>query len=136
MNTEAAPVIVFDGVCLLCNRWVDFILRHDRMGRFLFAAMQGANGRTLLLGHGLSPDDPSSLLLVDTGRGYIDTDAIVRILRNLGGGWTIPASMLAAVPRMLRDPAYRWIARHRYRLFGRRALCRLPAPSEASRFLD
>lgn len=136
MNPDAAPVIVFDGVCLLCNRWVDFILRHDRAGRFRFAAMQGVNGRALLQAHGLSPDDPSSLLLVDGERSHTDTAAIMQILRGLGGGWKLPAILLAVVPKPLRDPAYRLIARHRYQWFGRRDCCRLPTPTEAERFLD
>jgi predicted DCC family thiol-disulfide oxidoreductase YuxK len=136
MNPDSAPVIVFDGVCLLCNRWVDFILRHDRAGQFRFAAMQGINGRALLQAHGLSPDDPSSLLLVEGALCYTDTTAVMRILHGLGGGWKLLAMMLAAVPKVVRDPTYRWIARHRYRWFGRRHECRLPIPAEADRFLD
>ena len=136
MKADATPVVVFDGVCLLCNRWVDFILRHDRSGCFRFAAMQGVNGRALLQSHGLSPDDPSSLLLVDGDRSYTDTAAIMQILRGLGGGWKLPAMLLAVVPRPLRDSAYRLIARHRYQWFGRRDSCRLPDPVEADRFLD
>src|SRR6185437_11632186 len=81
--SEDAPVIVFDGVCVLCSRWVDFILRHDVDGRFKLAAMQGVHGRTLLACHGLSPDNPASLLLVQDNRGYTDTDAIIRVLRSL-----------------------------------------------------
>ncbi|MEW9571904.1 thiol-disulfide oxidoreductase DCC family protein [Rhodanobacter sp. Si-c] len=130
------PVIVFDGVCLLCSRWVDFILRHDHAGRFRLAAMQGQQGRTLLMAHGLSPDDPVSFLLVEQGHGYRDTDAIVRVLGQLGGSWRAAGAMLQVVPHRLRDPAYRWIARHRYRLFGRRAQCRLPEPEQAWRFID
>ncbi len=130
------PVIVFDGVCVLCSRWVDFILRHDRTGRFRLAAMQGTQGRALLLAHGLSPDDPSSFLLVDDGHGYSDTDAIARVLDRLGGRWRAVAAALRLVPRPLRDPAYRWLARHRYRLFGKRQQCRLPEPEQAWRFID
>lgn len=134
--SEPAPVIVFDGVCLLCSRWVDFVLRHDHAGRFRLAAMQGAQGRALLQTHGLSADDPSSFLLVQGGRGHTDTDAIVIVLRALGGRWPMVAALLQAVPRAGRDPAYRWLARHRYRLFGRRTSCRLPDPAQAWRFLD
>lgn len=130
------PVIVFDGVCVLCSRWVDFILRHDRAGRFRLAAMQGQHGRALLIAHGLSPDDPVSFLLVEQGQGYGDTDAIAHVLGQLGGPWRAASAMLRAIPRRLRDPAYRWIARHRYRLFGRRAQCRLPEPEQAWRFID
>lgn len=137
MSVEAShPVIVFDGVCVLCSRWVDFVLRHDRQGRFRLAAMQGARGRALLLEHGLSPDDPSSFLLVQDGRGYRDTDAIARVLRQLGGPWRLAGTALHATPKALGDPLYRWIARHRYRLFGQRAQCRLPAPDDAWRFID
>ncbi|WP_424681975.1 thiol-disulfide oxidoreductase DCC family protein [Frateuria sp. YIM B11624] len=135
MSTEA-PVIVFDGVCVLCSRWVDFVLKHDRAGRFRLAAMQGTHGRALLHVHGLSPEDPASLLLVQDGRGHTDTAAIIRILGQLGGPWPAAAAAVRLLPRVCRDPAYRWIARHRYRLFGRRASCLLPDDSQAWRFLD
>lgn len=134
--SETAPVIVFDGVCLLCNRWVDFILRHDRANGFRLAAMQGHHGSRLLHAHGLSPDDPTSLLLVQDGEGYTDTDAIIRILHALGRQWKIAGAVLWLVPRFLRDSAYRWLAKNRYRLFGRRDLCRMPDPAHAARFLD
>jgi predicted DCC family thiol-disulfide oxidoreductase YuxK len=136
MVAEGSPVIVFDGVCLLCSRWVNFVLRHDHAGRYRLAAMQGEHGRALLQAHGLSADDPSSFLLVQDGLGHTDTDAIIRVLMGFGRGWRFVAWLLRAVPRLLRDPAYRWIARHRYRLFGRRAQCRLPDPVYAGRFLD
>ncbi|WP_114241424.1 thiol-disulfide oxidoreductase DCC family protein [Dyella sp. C9] len=137
MSADAVhPVIVFDGVCVLCSRWVDFILRHDRHGRFRLAAMQGQHGRSLLVAHGLSPDDPMSFLLVQDGQGYSDTDAIVRVLAQLGGRWHWAGGALRAIPRPLRDRGYRWIARHRYTLFGRRQQCRLPEPTQAWRFID
>lgn len=133
---RAPSVIVFDGVCVLCSRWVDFILRHDREHRFRLAAMQGVHGRTLLAAHGLSADDPVSFLLVQDGCGYTDTDAISRVLCGLGHGWRFLGTVLRWLPRSLRDGVYRWVARHRYRLFGRRDQCRLPAAGEAWRFLD
>lgn len=133
---EEAAVIVFDGVCLLCSRWVDFVVRHDRAGRFRLAAMQGVHGHALLAAHGLVPEDPASFLLVQEGRAHTDTDAIVRVLHAFGGGWHVCARMLALIPGAWRDSAYRWIARHRYRLFGRRSSCRVPDPAQAWRFLD
>jgi predicted DCC family thiol-disulfide oxidoreductase YuxK len=131
----ADSVIVFDGVCVLCSRWVGFVLRRDRSGRFKFAAMQTATGRVLLTKHGIDADDPLSFLLLEDGRGYTDTDAIVRILRAFGPGWRFVALLLSIVPRFIRDPLYRWIARHRYRLFGQRPACLVPAADVADRFL-
>jgi len=136
MTDRDAPVIVFDAVCVLCSRWVDFILRHDRAGHFRLAAMQGAHGRALLEAHGLAADDPASLLLVKASCGYTDTDAIARVLCALGPGWRLLGGALRLVPRVLRDGTYRWLARNRYRLFGRRPQCRMPEPAQAWRFLD
>lgn len=133
---EDAPVIVFDGVCVLCSRWVDFILRHDVAGRFRLAAMQGTHGRILLSNHGLSPDDPASLLLIQNDRGYTDTDAIIRVLKSFGTGWHLLGTLLKGMPRPVRDALYRWLARNRYALFGKRSQCRLPDPAQAWRFLD
>jgi len=133
---DRAAIVVFDGVCVLCSRWVDFILRHDVDGQFRLAAMQGTHGRMLLASHGLSPNDPFSLLLVQGDRGYTDTDAIIRVLQDLGPGWQLLGNMLRLIPRPIRDPTYRWLARNRYRLFGRRAQCRLRDPAQSWRFLD
>lgn len=128
-------VIVFDGVCALCSRWVRFLLRFDRRGRYHFAAMQGRNGRALLLQHGLDPDDPLSFLLLQQDQAWTDTDAILRVLTGLGGGWRL-AGLLRVVPGPLRDRAYRALARNRYRWFGRHDACWLPSPAQAARFLD
>lgn len=134
MSTDG-PVIVFDGTCVLCNGWVRFLLRRDRRARFRFAAMQTPPGRALLAGHGLDPDDPASFLLVDGAGAWTDTDAIARVLSDLGPPWRIAAHALRAVPKRVRDPLYRFVARHRYRLFGRHDRCVLPSPAEAARFL-
>lgn len=143
MQTQREPAagerheatIVFDGVCALCNGWVRFLLRHDRRQRYRFAAMQGERGRALLSAHGLDPDDPMSFLLIEDGRAWTDTDAIVRVLVGLGGIWRL-AAIARWLPRGLRDPLYRLIARNRYRLFGRYEHCLLPTPEQRSRFLD
>lgn len=128
-------VIVFDGVCALCNRWVRFLLRFDRRRRYHFAAMQGAQGAALLRAHGLDPHDPLSFLLVDAQGAWTDTDAILRVLAGLGGVWRL-AGILKVLPRAWRDHAYRVLARNRYRWFGRHDACLLPTPEQATRFLD
>ena len=129
-----APVVVFDGVCVLCSRWVRFILRHDRSARIRLASMQSQSGRALLAQFGLDPDDPLSLLYVVDGRGYQDSDAILRVLASFGGAWRATAA-LRAIPRFVRDPLYRWLARNRYRWFGRTGQCLVPTPDQAMRFL-
>lgn len=133
--SAARATIVFDGVCLLCNGWVKFLLRHDRRGRYRFAAMQGQAGRALLQQHGLDPDDPLSFLLVDTTGAWTDSDAIVRVLAGLGGLWRL-SRVLRLIPRRVRDLGYRLIARNRYRWFGRSDHCMLPTPEQHARFLD
>jgi len=137
MKPEHAPsVIVFDGVCLLCSRWVRFLLKYDPAAHYHFAAMQSDSGRALLLAHGLDPDSPLSFLLVQDGHGYTDSAAIARVLRGLdqrrwrGLGWAI-----LRVPSWLRDPTYRFVARHRYRIFGQSRSCYLPAPAQRERFM-
>lgn len=134
MKAESA-VIVFDGVCALCSRWVRFLLRFDRKGRYRFAAMQGEQGRRLLEAHGLDPDDPLSFLLVEAGTAYTDTDAIVRVISGLGGVWRL-AGVARWLPKALRDRGYRWLARNRYRWFGRHETCFLPTLEQRGRFLD
>ncbi|MBH1737765.1 thiol-disulfide oxidoreductase DCC family protein [Stenotrophomonas maltophilia] len=130
-----SAVIVFDGVCALCNRWVRFLLHFDRKERYRFAAMQGERGSALLRAHGLDPQDPASFLLLDAQGTWTDTDAILRVLAGLGGGWRL-SGVLKVLPRGWRDAAYRALARNRYRWFGRHDACHLPAPEQAARFLD
>lgn len=132
----AAPpaTVVFDGVCVLCSGGVRFLLPRDRAGRFRFAAMQSETGRRLLAEHGLDPGDPVSFLLLEGGRAYTDSSAALRILVLLGGWWRLVGA-LYAVPRFLRDAVYCFVARRRYRWFGRRDACFAPAADMAHRFL-
>ena len=127
-------VIVFDGACVLCNGWVRFLLRHDRTGRYRFAAMQGATGRGLLAAHGLDPRDPSSFLLVEGGQAWRNTDAIRRVVAGLGGPWRVAHGLLL-LPRPVRDAAYRVLARNRHRWFGT-TTCHVPDSTDRWRFLD
>jgi predicted DCC family thiol-disulfide oxidoreductase YuxK len=129
-------VLVFDGVCVLCSHWVSFVLRHDHQSLYKFAAMQTATGRDLLTRHGLDPNDPKSFLLLEGGRGYMDTNALIRVLTSFGGAWRVVAMVIRLCPRLLRDALYRAIARNRYKLFGRHDLCIVPDEQTAHRFLS
>jgi predicted DCC family thiol-disulfide oxidoreductase YuxK len=128
------PIIVFDGICVLCNGWVRFLLRHDRKGRYRFATMQSKGGRALLSENGLDADDPASFLLVEDGRAWTDSDAIRRVLIGLGGIWQA-AVLISLVPRAVRNPIYRTIARNRYRWFGT-TVCHVPSEAQRARFID
>lgn len=134
MSEPDPEVIVFDGVCVLCSRSVQFILARDPRKRYRFAAMQSASGRMLLRDHGLDPDDPVSLLLFDGARPWTDSEAVLRIATRLGGAWRL-AALARVVPRAARDFLYRHLARRRYRWFGKRDSCLLPSPETADRFL-
>jgi predicted DCC family thiol-disulfide oxidoreductase YuxK len=128
-------IVVFDGVCVACNRSVDFLLRRDRSERYRFAAMQSPAGHALMAAHGIDPANPASFLLLEGGRAFRDSEAALRVLSGLGGTWRCTRIALL-LPRALRDAAYRWVARHRYRWFGRREACRVPTREEAGRFLS
>ena len=128
------PIIVFDALCLLCSANAQFILRHDRTGRFLLAAVQSEAGAALCRRFAIDPEHPDSLILVEGERALRDSDAILAIWRGLGWPWRIGA-LGRFVPRALRDPLYRWVARNRYRLFGRRETCWLPEPRFRDRLL-
>ena len=128
-------ILVFDAQCLLCNGWVRFVLRHDRQGVFCFAAIQGATGQTLLHQAGLQVEGLQTLLLVDGAQSWQHTSAIFRVLHQLGWPWRA-AWVGWLVPAVLRDTLYRWVARHRYRIFGRTDTCMVPPPEVKARFLD
>lgn len=128
-------IVVFDAQCLLCNGWVQFLLRHDRKGRIRFASMQGATGGQLLADAGLTVNGLQTLLVVDQGRSWQHTAAILRVLHELGWPWRLAWAGIV-VPAPLRDVIYRWVARNRYRFWGRSAVCMVPPQSSADRFLD
>ena len=129
------PVILFDGVCNLCDRWVHRVIRHDRAAQFRFAALQSPVGRRLMQEHGLDPDDLGTMVLIDGDTAYQRSDAAVRIARRLGGGWRL-LSLVGWLPRPLRDPFYNFVASNRYRWFGRKDACLVPSDELAERFLE
>ncbi|MET1111223.1 MAG: thiol-disulfide oxidoreductase DCC family protein [Allosphingosinicella sp.] len=134
MSDLDRPIIVFDALCLLCSANARFILRHDRRRHFRLASMQSEAGTALYRRFGIDPADPETLILVEGGRALRDSDAVLAIWSGLGWPWRAAAAA-RIVPARLRDPLYRWVARNRYRLFGRRETCWLPGPEIADRFL-
>ena len=134
MSEADRPVIVFDALCLLCSANARFVLRHDRRRHFRLASMQSEAGAALYRRFGIDPADPETLILVEGGRARRDSDAVLAIWSGLGWPWRA-AAIARIVPAALRDPLYRWVARNRYRWFGRRETCWLPGPELADRFL-
>jgi predicted DCC family thiol-disulfide oxidoreductase YuxK len=133
-TSDAGAVVLFDGVCNLCNGSVQFIVRHDPEGRFRFASLQSEAGQALLRRHGMDPAELSSVVLVEGGRAHTRSDAALRIAGGLPGAWKA-AGALRAVPRPLRDLVYGWVARNRYRWFGKQDACMIPTPELRARFL-
>lgn len=130
-------LVLFDGVCNLCNGTVQFIIRHDKAGRFQFASQQSEAGQRILQQHGIPTEAAlaDSVVVIEGERVWLESDAAFHILYRLGGVWSIPA-VLWFLPKRLRDWAYRLIAKNRYRLFGRRERCMVPIPELKERFLD
>lgn len=129
------PLILYDGVCRLCTGTVLFVIRRDRRRRFRFASMQSAVGQQLLRSFGLPSDELKTFVLVEAGGHFTKSTAALRVAAGLGGLW--PAvSLLRVIPRPIRDGAYDWVARNRYRWFGRLKQCLVPVPDVRDRFVD
>ncbi|MEP0547246.1 MAG: thiol-disulfide oxidoreductase DCC family protein [Rhodothermales bacterium] len=132
-SDPAGPIVLFDGVCNLCDAAVTFIIDRDADAVFRFASLQSEVGQRLTQRFGIENED--TVVLVEDGRCYVRSTAALRIARRLDGAWPLLAALLA-MPRPLRDAAYRFIARHRYRWFGTHDACRVPTPALRSRFLE
>jgi predicted DCC family thiol-disulfide oxidoreductase YuxK len=135
------PIILYDGVCGLCNRLVQFLLKHDKSGRLRFASLQSDFAAKVLQRHGIDPKDLDTLHVVENyeqpdERVLQRSDAILRAGRELGGFWSASAAAAKVIPRSLRDVIYRFVARNRYRVFGKYESCMLPDLNQRSRFLD
>ena len=135
------PIILYDGVCGLCNRLVKFLLNHDKDGRLRFASLQSEFAEKVLRRHGFDAKDLDTVHVVENydqpGEHVLQrSDAILRAGRELGGFWGMSSSVAKAVPRPIRDLVYRFVATNRYSVFGKYDSCMLPDPNQRSRFLD
>jgi len=117
------PVILFDGICNLCNRSVDFVLKRDNKKQFRFVSLQSEEGRKMVEDFQI-PEDTDAVILIKSKQVYLESDAAIEIARMLSAPWKW-ATVLKVIPLKLRDGIYRWIARNRYRWFGKRKTCRV-----------
>ena len=130
------PVVLFDGVCNMCNAWVTFVIDRDPRGVFRFASLQSDVAHRLLEGVGrpVPQGDPDSIVVVEGANVYDASTAVLRVMQSLNAPWPALA-VFRLVPRPLRDAIYRWAASHRYEWFGKSETCRVPTPAERGRFL-
>lgn len=128
-------IILFDGVCNLCSSSVQRVLKNDKDGHFLFASLQSSVGQQILQQYHLPVNHLQSFVLIENGTAYTRSTAALKVARKLQGGykWLYP---LIVIPIFIRDAVYNFIARNRYKWFGKRASCWLPKPEWKSRFLD
>lgn len=129
------PLILYDGVCRLCTSTVLFVIERDRRKRFRFASLQSPLGQRLLRSVGLSPDELKTFVLVDENGHFTKSAAALRVAADLGGLWRV-VSLLRVIPGPIRDGVYDWVARNRYRWFGRLEQCLVPVPDVQDRFVD
>lgn len=134
-ETELDALMVFDGMCNFCSGQVRLLLKMDRIGVIRFTSIQSPYGQFLSERHGLNTDDPWTFLFFDHGRALEATDAIVAMLARLSRPWRW-LRFLAIIPRPIRDAVYRWVARNRYRLLGKRHTCMVPPALVRARFID
>ena len=127
-------LILFDGLCNLCSRTVQFIIRNDRLAIYKFASIQSEIGQNIYRHHGLNPDDAQTFLLLSKGKVFLRSDAAIEMVRQFGGIWRL-ASLFKVLPRWFRDWLYSILARNRYRWFGRREHCIVPTDEIKGRFL-
>lgn len=128
-------VVLFDGECVLCNRFVAFLVRHDEARRLRFGAIRSEAGRALLAARGFDPESLETIVVLAGERTLTRSDAALAIVRVLPAPWR-GLTVLGMLPRPLRDALYRIVARHRHAWFGRTDGCPVPEPAVRDRFLD
>jgi predicted DCC family thiol-disulfide oxidoreductase YuxK len=140
LNPHGVHLVLYDGVCGLCNRLLQFVLRHDRWGVFVFAALQSATGQAVIEGNGGNPHDLKTFYVLanyrtQDARLFTRSDAALFVAGELGWPWRAIRVMRVA-PQGLRDRVYDLVARIRYRFFGKYEQCLLPRPEFRNRFVD
>jgi predicted DCC family thiol-disulfide oxidoreductase YuxK len=134
-NPEQHAIVFFDGECNVCSQSVQFIIKHDKHGYFLFASLQAQIAQSLLAQKGMDAGKTDSIVLMEDNQCFIESSAVLRICKRLDGLWK-GLYVFKVIPKLLRDPAYRWFARNRYRLFGKKQSCMVPDANIKQRFLD
>lgn len=134
MSNNEGHILLFDGVCNLCNSIVQFIIKRDPKGKFKFSSLQSESGQALLRQFGLPTNDFDSFVFISGDKYFLKSSAGLHVLKKLGGVWKV-FFIFIIFPRPLRDFIYNFIAKTRYRIFGKRDTCMVPTPDIKQRFL-
>jgi predicted DCC family thiol-disulfide oxidoreductase YuxK len=127
-------ILLFDGVCNLCNNAVDFVIQRDSKDRFKFAALQDPKTKSILKDYQINLDYIDSIILIRGDQIFHKSKAALETASKLSGLWPL-LYVFVIIPAFIRDPVYDWIAKNRYKWFGKKETCRLPTPKEKSKFL-
>jgi predicted DCC family thiol-disulfide oxidoreductase YuxK len=128
-------IILFDGVCNLCNGAVQFIIKRDNKNQFLFASLQSQEGKQILEEHNFTVNKANSFFLFENGKLFYRSTAALKVIKKLSGLWPLLYGFII-VPKFIRDGVYNWIAKNRYRWFGRKDECMIPTPELNAKFLN
>lgn len=134
MKENENPIILFDGVCNLCNSSVQFVIRKDKKKQFRFASLQSDAGEKLLSVYHLNRNGYDSFVLIDKGNAYVRSTAALKVAQKLSGAWKL-LYIFIIVPAFIRNAIYNLIAQNRYKWFGKKDSCMIPSPELHSRFL-
>jgi len=133
MNTDS--VLLFDGICNLCNRSVKFVSKRDKKKIIYYASLQSDLGKQLLQQYGLTATMPDSLVWIEQGKAYIKSTAVLKLSRHLTAVWPI-VYWFIIIPRPIRDAVYNWVSANRYHWFGKLDTCMMPDAALQKRFLS
>ena len=129
------PVIIFDGVCNFCNALINFIIKQDKKNIFLFAALQSESGKKLMEQYQINWQRTDSFILIEKGKAYMKSNAALRLYNKLPWYWKW-TQIFWIFPKFIRNAVYNFIAKHRYKWFGKRDECMMPTPELKERFLE
>jgi predicted DCC family thiol-disulfide oxidoreductase YuxK len=129
------PIVLFDGVCNLCNGAVQFIIRHDKKNIFMFASLQSEVGRKILEQYNFPLDELNSFILIENNKAYTRSTGALRVAKKLNGLWPLLYGFII-IPKFIRDSIYNWVGRNRYKWFGKKDACMIPTPELKARFLS
>lgn len=128
-------VVLFDGVCNLCNSSVNWIIDHDKKNEFRFASLQSEYGQRMVQQYNISGNYMDTVVLIKNDRAYLRSAAVLQVLRGIGGIYSL-AMVFYIFPAFIRDVVYNFIAKNRYRWFGKQESCRIPTPELKAKFID